>query len=62
MAGDLVGLGDFGRFLPGSAASGISGQGPGTLLAPAISLALLAAYAAVAALAGAFAISRRDVG
>jgi ABC-type transport system involved in multi-copper enzyme maturation permease subunit len=62
LAGDLVGLGDVGRFLPGSAASAISGQDPGTLLAPAAGLALLAAYAAVAALAGALATSRRDVG
>jgi ABC-2 type transport system permease protein len=62
LAGDLVGLGEVGRFLPGSAASAISGQDPGTLLAPAVGLALLAAYAAVAALAGALAISRRDVG
>jgi ABC-2 type transport system permease protein len=61
LAGDLVGLGDVGRFLPGSAAAAISGQEPGTLLAPAVGLALLAAYAAVAALAGAFATSRRDV-
>ena len=62
LAGDLVGLGDVGRFLPGSAASAISGQDPGTLLAPAVGLALLLAYAAVAALAGALATSRRDVG
>jgi hypothetical protein len=35
---------------------------PGTLLAPAAGLALLAAYAAVTALAGALATSHRDVG
>jgi ABC-2 type transport system permease protein len=62
LAGDLVGLGDVGRYLPGSAASAISGQDPGILLAPAAGLLLLAAYAGVAALAGAVAISRRDVG
>jgi ABC-type transport system involved in multi-copper enzyme maturation permease subunit len=62
LAGDLVGLGEIGRYLPGSAASAISGQDPGTLLAPVAGLALLAAYAGVAALAGAVAISRRDVG
>jgi ABC-2 type transport system permease protein len=62
LASDLVGLGEVGRFLPGSAAAAISGQDPGTLLAPAVGLALLAAYAAVAALAGALATSRRDVG
>jgi ABC-type transport system involved in multi-copper enzyme maturation permease subunit len=56
------GLGDVGRILPGSAAAAISGQDPGTLLAPAVGLVLLAAYAAAAALAGAIATSRRDVG
>jgi hypothetical protein len=62
LAGDLVGLGDVFKFLPGSAAAAISGQEPGTLLAPAASLVLLGAYAAAAALAGAMATSRRDVG
>jgi ABC-type transport system involved in multi-copper enzyme maturation permease subunit len=61
LAGDLVGLGDVGRLLPGSAAAAISGQDPGTLLAPAAGLALLAAYAAATALVGALAISRRDI-
>jgi ABC-type transport system involved in multi-copper enzyme maturation permease subunit len=61
LAGDLVGLGDVSRFLPGAAASAISGQDPGTLLAPALGLVLLALYAAAAALAGSLAISRRDV-
>jgi ABC-2 type transport system permease protein len=62
LAGDLVGLGEVGRFLPGAAAAAISGQEPGTLLAPAVGLALLAAYAAAAAVSGAFATSHRDVG
>ena len=62
LAGDLVGLGDVFKFLPGSAGAAISGQEPGTLLAPAASLVLLGAYAAAAALAGAMATSRRDVG
>jgi ABC-2 type transport system permease protein len=62
LAGDLVGVGEVGRFLPGAAAAAISGQEPGTLLAPAVGLALLAAYAAAAAVSGAFATSRRDVG
>ena len=62
LAGDLAGLGEIGRFLPGSAAAAISGQDPGTLLSPAVGLALLAGYAVVAALAGGVAISRRDVG
>jgi hypothetical protein len=62
LAGDVGSLGDIGRLLPGSAAAAMSGQDPGTLLAPEVGLALLAAYATVAALACAFAISRRDVG
>jgi ABC-2 type transport system permease protein len=61
LAGDLVGLGDVGRFLPGAAGAAISGQDPGTLLAPAVGAMLLALYAAVAALAGSLATSRRDV-
>jgi hypothetical protein len=62
LAGNLVGLGDVFKFLPGSAAAAMSGQEPGTLLPPAVGLMLLAAYAAAAALAGAFATSHRDVG
>ena len=62
LAGDLVGLGDVFKFLPGSAAAAISGQEPGALLAPGLSLVLLGAYAAAAALVGALATSRRDVG
>ena len=61
LAGDLVGLGDVGRFLPGAAALAISGQEPGTLLAPAVGALLLALYTAAAALAGSLATSRRDV-
>lgn len=62
LVGDLVGLGDVFKFLPGSAAAAISGQEPGTLLAPMVGLALLAAYAAAAAAAGAFATAHRDIG
>jgi ABC-type transport system involved in multi-copper enzyme maturation permease subunit len=62
LAGDLVGLGDVFKFLPGSAAAAISGQEPETLLAPAVALGLLAAYAAAVAVAGALATSHRDVG
>lgn len=62
LVGDLVGVGDVFKFLPGSAAAAISGQQPGTLLAPAVGLALLATYAAAAAASGAFAASHRDVG
>jgi ABC-2 type transport system permease protein len=61
LAGDLVGLGDVFKFLPGSAAAAISGQEPGTLLVPGLGLVLLGAYAAAAALVGALATSRRDV-
>jgi ABC-2 type transport system permease protein len=62
LVGDVGGLGDVGRLLPGAAAAAISGQDPGTLLAPAVGLVVLASYAAVTALAGSLAISRRDVG
>lgn len=63
LAGDVTGgLGDVGRLLPGAAAAAISGQDPGTLLAPAVGLLLLALYAAAATLAGSLALSRRDVG
>jgi len=63
LAGDITGgLGDIGRLLPGAAAAAISGQDPETLLAPAVGLVLLASYAALAALVGALATSRHDVG
>jgi hypothetical protein len=62
LVGDVGGLGDVGRLLPGAAAAAMSGQDPGTLLAPAVGLVVLASYAAVTALAGSLAISRRDVG
>jgi ABC-2 type transport system permease protein len=63
LAGDVAdNLSDIGRFLPGAAAAAVSGQDPGTLLAPAVGLMLLALYAAATALAGALALSRRDVG
>ncbi|MGH2658823.1 MAG: ABC transporter permease [Actinomycetota bacterium] len=63
LAGDVAGgLGDIGRLLPGAAGAAISGQDPGTLLAPALGALLLTVYAAAAALAGALVTSRRDVG
>jgi ABC-type transport system involved in multi-copper enzyme maturation permease subunit len=63
LAGDVAdNLGDIGRLLPGAAAAAVSGQDPGTLLAPAVGLVLLAIYAAATALAGALTLSRRDVG
>jgi ABC-2 type transport system permease protein len=61
LVGDVAGVGGLGRLLPGAAAKAISGQDPGTLLAPAVGLVLLAVYSAAAAVAGAFATSRRDV-
>jgi ABC-2 type transport system permease protein len=62
LAGDVGGLGDVGRFLPGAAASAMSGQDPDTLLAPEVGVALLALYAASTVLAGVLGTSRRDVG
>jgi ABC-type transport system involved in multi-copper enzyme maturation permease subunit len=63
LAGDVAdNLSDIGRLLPGAAAAAVSGQDPGTLLAPPVGLMLLALYAAATALAGALALSRRDVG
>jgi len=61
LVGDVAGVGGVGRLLPGAAAKAISGQDPGTLLAPTAGLVLLALYAAAAAVAGALATSRRDV-
>lgn len=60
LVGDIAGVGDFGRLLPGAAGKAISGQDPATLLAPAVGLVLLALYAAAAAVAGWLATSRRD--
>lgn len=61
LAGDLLGLGTLGRFMPGMAAAAISGQEPEALLQPVIGLALLVAYAVVVDMVGAIAMSRRDV-
>jgi hypothetical protein len=61
LIGDIANVASVGRFLPGAAARAISGQDPGTLLAPAAGLVLLALYAATAAVAGVIAISRHDV-
>lgn len=61
LLGDLAGS-TVGRYLPGAAASAISGQKPATpLLAPAIALALLIIYAAAAGAAGWMETNRRDV-
>lgn len=61
LVGDITGVGNVGRLLPGAAGKAISGQDPNTLLAPAVGLVLLALYAGAAALAGSLATSRRDV-
>jgi len=62
LVGDLIGaVGDVGRFAPGASAAAISGQDPDKPLAPAVGLALLALYAAAAALAGSLTTARRDV-
>jgi ABC-type transport system involved in multi-copper enzyme maturation permease subunit len=57
-----IGLSDYGRLLPGALAQAASGLDPQKqLLAPGLSLLLLALYAVVAGAAGWLAISRRDV-
>jgi ABC-2 type transport system permease protein len=61
LVGDIAGVGNLGRLLPGAAAKAISGQDQDMLLAPALGLALLVAYAGAAAVAGSLATSRRDV-
>jgi ABC-type transport system involved in multi-copper enzyme maturation permease subunit len=61
LVGDIAGVGNVGRLLPGAAGRAISGQDPNTLLAPAVGLLLLALYAVAAAVAGCLATSRRDV-
>lgn len=60
LVGDIAGVDDIGRLLPGTAGRAISGQNPDALLAPGVALVLLALYAAAAALAGSLATSRRD--
>lgn len=54
-------LADVSKFAPGTLGMSLSGQEPDTLLAPAISLPLLALYAAAAVAAGSLATTRRDV-
>lgn len=56
--GDLA---DVTQFLPGALGMAISGQEPDTLLAPGISVVLLALYSLAAVLAGWLATTRRDV-
>ncbi|MGH2954206.1 MAG: ABC transporter permease [Solirubrobacterales bacterium] len=54
-------LAEVSKFAPGTLGMAVSGQDPDALLAPAISLLLLAVYAAAAAAAGWLATTRRDV-
>jgi hypothetical protein len=54
-------LADVSRFAPGTLGTAISGQDPDTLLAPGLSVVLLAGYAAAAVLAGSLATERRDI-
>jgi ABC-2 type transport system permease protein len=61
LVGDVAGVGDVGRFAPGALGMAASGQDPDTLVAPAVGVALLALYAAAAALAASQATTRRDV-
>jgi ABC-2 type transport system permease protein len=61
LVGDVADIGDVGRFAPGALGEAISGQDPDSLLAPAVAAVLLALYAAVAAVAGSLATTRRDV-
>jgi ABC-2 type transport system permease protein len=54
-------LADVIKFAPGALGMAASGQEPDTLLAPSLSLFLLALYGAAAGMAGLIATSRRDV-
>lgn len=62
LVGDVAGVTKIGRFGPGAAAAAITGQDPGTLVAPAVGVVLLALYATAATLVGLLATARRDVG
>jgi ABC-2 type transport system permease protein len=63
LVGDVAGpdIADVGRFAPGAAGQALSGQDPGTLLAPALGAFLLLLYAVAAATAGWVTTTRRDV-
>jgi ABC-2 type transport system permease protein len=63
LVGDIApaAVAEVGQFAPGAAAAAISGQEPGTLLAPALGALLLALYAVAATAAGWAAATRRDV-
>lgn len=61
LVGDIAGVGTIGRYLPGASARAISGQQATSLLSPAAGLIVLVAYAALAAILGSTATTRRDV-
>jgi len=61
LVGDIAGVGDVGRLLPGAAGRALSGQDPLVLLAPGVALAVLTLYAGAAAVVGSLATARRDV-
>jgi ABC-2 type transport system permease protein len=61
LLGDVGNVTDVARFLPGAAAQGLSGQDPGTLLAPAVALVVLTLWSAAAVVVGSRATSRRDI-
>jgi ABC-2 type transport system permease protein len=61
LVGDVAGVAQVGRFGPGAAAAAMTGQDPATLVSPGVGAALLALYAAAAAVAGLLATTRRDV-
>jgi len=61
LVGDVADIAEVGRFAPGAAGEAISGQNPGTLLAPGFGLLALTLYATAVTVAGLLATSRRDV-
>lgn len=61
LVGDIAGVGEIGRLLPGAAGKAISGQDLDRLLAPWIALVILILYAAVATVAGCLATAHRDI-
>jgi ABC-type transport system involved in multi-copper enzyme maturation permease subunit len=60
LAGDALDL-DVSKYAPGAAAEALSGQDPGTLLAPALGALVLAVYAGGSVAAAWWATDRRDV-
>ena len=61
LVGDVANIAEVGRFAPGALGEALSGQDPGTLLAPGLGGLVLAIYAAAFAVAGWVATTRRDV-